>query len=312
MAVIFAVCLGAALLSTAAAPAALRAAPASPAVDAAPVLVSRTQVWMGHGFDTCEIPSFDALQEWIRHSPYGAVNLYIGGAGRFCSNQALNAAFLARLSEIGWKFIPTWVGPQAPCYINSGGRPKPLMDADPLLSYDQGVAEANAAIAVATELGLAETDGTGTIVYYDMEYYDAGNVTCNEAVRAFISGWTGELRHRGNLVGVYSTGAVLSGLATIDNVPDAVWPARWIYTVYTPAATVWDVPNLSNTLWVNHQRIRQYAGGHNETWGGVTLQIDCDVVDGIVASIPTPRPFRAYLPALIGAAASSNAAGHAP
>jgi hypothetical protein len=48
---------------------------------------------------------------------------------------------------------------------------------------------------------------------------------------------------------------------------------------------VWDVACLSNGLWVNHQRIRQYAGGHGETWGGVTLNIDCNVIDGIVASM---------------------------
>ena len=76
---------------------------------------SRTQVYIGQGFDTCEIPSFEALQEWITHSPYGAINLYIGGAGRYCDNKALNAELVACMAGIGWKFIPTWVGLQAPC-----------------------------------------------------------------------------------------------------------------------------------------------------------------------------------------------------
>ena len=290
-----------AVTTSAAAPRRLMAAPPSPAAGAAPVLGSRTQLWNGQGFDTCEIPSFDALKEWIAQSPYGAVNLYIGGSGRFCSNQALNAAFLTRLAGIGWKFIPTWVGPQAPCYTGN----KPRMSADPTISYAEGVVEADAAIAVATGLGLAEADGSGTIIYYDIEHYDTGNVACNEAVRSFISGWTGRLRSRGNLVGVYGNGAALSGFATIANVPDAVWPARWIYTYYNSGATVWDVPNLSNTLWVNHQRIRQYAGGHSETWGSVALNIDCNVIDGIVASIPPPElPFKAYLPVILNEIAS--------
>ena len=203
------------------------------------------------------------------------------------------------------------------------------MSPDPALSYDQGVAEADAAIGVAIGLGLAEANGSGTIVYYDMEHYDTGNAACNEAVRSFISGWTGRLRSRGNLAGVYGNASALNSFVTIPNVPDAAWPARWLHTAYTSTVTVWDIPNLSNTLWVNHQRIWQYAGGHNEawnligseswehtadqnadtshpeTWGSVTLNIDCDVIDGIVASIlPPDLPIKLYLPIILNGVAS--------
>jgi hypothetical protein len=318
-----------ALMTSAAAPLQLMAAPPSPAAGAAPMPASRTQIYIGQGFDTCEIPSFDALQEWITHSPYEAVNLYIGGVARACSNRALTAPFLTRLAGIGWKFIPTWVGPQAPCYNPNPPNNKPRMSPDPALSYDQGVAEADAAVGVATGLGLAEADGSGTIIYYDMEYYDTGKADCNAAVGSFISGWTARLRSRGNLAAVYGTVSALTSFANIGNVPDAAWPARWLHTAYTSTVTVWDIPNLSNTLWGNHQRIWQYAGGHNEawnligseswehtadqnsdtshpeTWGSVTLNIDCDVIDGIVASIPPPElPFKAYLPAILNGVAS--------
>ena len=297
-----------AVTTSAAAPLRLMAAPPSPATGTVSVLASRTQIYTGQGFDTCEIPSFEALQEWITRSPYGAVNLYIGGAGRYCDNKALNADLVARMAGIGWKFIPTWVGPQAPCFINSPGttKPKPLMSTDPALSYNQGVAEADAAIAVATGLGLAEADGSDTIIYYDMEYYNTGNTDCSAAVRSFISGWTERLRSRGNLVGVYGKGAALSGFVASDNVPDAVWAAEWILPFsYLPDITVWDIPNLSNTLWVNHQRMRQYAGGHDETWGSVTLNIDCDVIDGIVASILLPDlPIKLYLPIILNGVTS--------
>ena len=74
---------------------------------------------------------------------------------------------------------------------------------------------------------------------------------------------------------------------------------------------------------MNHQRIWQYAGGHKEawnligserwehtadqnadtshpeTWGSVTLNIDCDVIDGIVAVIPTELPIKLYLPIIL-------------
>jgi hypothetical protein len=38
-----------------------------------------------------------------------------------------------------------------------------------------------------------------------------------------------------------------------------------------------------DSVFVNHQRIRQYEGGHFENWGGVSLEIDCNVLDGVVA-----------------------------
>jgi hypothetical protein len=40
---------------------------------------------------------------------------------------------------------------------------------------------------------------------------------------------------------------------------------------------------LSNSFWVNHQRIHQYTGDHDETWGGITINIDDNVMDGILA-----------------------------
>lgn len=253
----------------------------------------RTARFIGQGFDTCEVPPLDALQVWITESPYRAVNLYIGGSGRACANAELTASLVARLAEIGWKFIPTWVGPQAPCYTG----PKPHMSPDPFQAYAEGVAEAVAAVARARELGLTAEDGTGSIIYYDVERYDIGNAECHQAVRAFVSGWTGRLRATGNLAGVYGNGPTLSGLADLALAPDAIWAARWIHDSYTPDATVWDVDGLPNDLWANHQRIRQYTGGHVETWGGVSLNMDCDVIDGIVASLTTSAGvFTLYLP----------------
>src|SRR5690606_25891329 len=54
--------------------------------------IQSVQIFAGHGFDTCEIPSLSNLQTWYNGSPYKAVNLYIGGVSRGCDNTALNAA----------------------------------------------------------------------------------------------------------------------------------------------------------------------------------------------------------------------------
>lgn len=290
-------------------------------------MAARTQVFIGQGFDTCEVPSVDALRIWFAQSPYRAVNLYIGGKGRACSNQALTADLVAELAQIGWQFIPTWVGPQAPCYNPTPPNNKPRMSADPTVAHAQGIAEAAAAVKTAVALGLALPDGAGTIVYYDMEAYASQDPACNAPVQAFIAGWVNELHASGSLAGVYGNAHALVSFAALADAPDAIWPARWLYKTYTPDVTVWDVPGLPAGLWANHQRIWQYAGGHtetwnaaaggpdgaagepheararhSETWGGVTLNIDCDVIDGIVAAISGPAPaLRLHLPLILGA-----------
>jgi photosystem II stability/assembly factor-like uncharacterized protein len=258
-----------------------------------PDIGGRTAAFAGQGFDKCEVASTAQLGKWITESPYRAVNLYIGGAARACSNAALSASLLSQLSELGWQFIPTWVGPQAPCVTSV----KLRMSPDPAVARAQGISEANAAADVAAGLGLARPDGSGSIVYYDMEYYDTSNAACHEAVRAFVTGWSEQIHARGGLAGVYATGAPLSTFTTLSDVPDAIWPANWVFSSYNPDATVWDVYRLSNDLWSDHQRMRQYTGGHVETWGSVSLNIDCDVIDGIVANIRLPEPtFAVYLP----------------
>ncbi|RCV63253.1 PKD repeat-containing protein [Methanophagales archaeon] len=247
-------------------------------------LNSQTEIFVGQGFDKCEIPTLSQMQNWITNSPYGAVNLYIGGSCRSCPNSALTASYVSQLSQQGWKFIPTWVGPQSACWGGSCGS----ISNDPATAYNQGISEANAAIGVAIDLGLALADGSGTIIYYDLEGYDTTNTACRNAAKSFISGWTAQLHARGSYAGVYGSAcsSAISDFATISNIPDAVWAAHWLTPYqYRPDATVWDVACLSNGLWVDHQRIRQYAGGHGETWGSVTLIIDCNVIDGIVASV---------------------------
>ena len=70
--------------------------------------------------------------------------------------------------------------------------------------------------------------------------------------------------------------------------PDDIWFAEWnnqqtASSAYVPAGD-----------WANNQRLHQYRGGHNETYGGVTINIDSDYVDGAVvggsAAVPPPPP----------------------
>lgn len=242
-----------------------------------------TQPYVGQGFDKCEVPSVTQMQKWWTSSPYNAVNLYIGGSARACANAALSDSFLAQLSAQGWRFIPTWVGPQANC---AGYASK--MSSDPEVAYNQGLLQANLASDIAGDLELAGANGSGTVIYYDLEAYNTSNITCRNAANAFISGWVAQMRERGNLGGVYgaSCSSAVSDWASIENVPDALWIANWYDSAgavsYRRNASVWGAACLSDSLWDDHQRIRQYAGGHDETWGGLTLNIDSNVIDGPV------------------------------
>ena len=247
---------------------------------------------IGQGFDRCEIPTLSQMQTWSVHSPYESVNLYIGGSNRACSNHALISSYLFQLYQQGWKFFPTWVGPQAPCtgYLSR-------MSSDVTTAFQQGVNEANLAVERLAQLGLTGPSKTGSVVYYDMENYGT-NAACRSAVNAFMNGWVSQIHTRGNLAGVYGSTLCNTGLSdflNITHVPDVIWPARWYHNLgegyYDPSASVWNLGScLPNTAWSNHQRIRQYEGDHDETWGNLTLDIDSNVLDGVVA-IPYDYPF---------------------
>ena len=244
-----------------------------------------TVTFIGQGFDKCEIPTLSQMQTWATNSPYKTVNLYIGGSSRACSNSALTPSYLFRLSQQGWKFIPTWVGPQAPCT----GYPS-RMSSDVNTAYSQGVSEADLAVERLFALGLTGAAKTGSVIYYDIEPYGTG-AACRAAVNSFMNGWVSQIQVRGSLAGVYGSTLCDTGLSdfrSITNVPDVIWPARWYHNMgagyYDPTADVWSLGScIPDSAWSNHQRIRQYEGDHTETWGGLTLGIDSDVLDGVVA-----------------------------
>ncbi|MEN6531831.1 MAG: DUF1906 domain-containing protein, partial [Anaerolineaceae bacterium] len=220
------------------------------------------------------------LQTWYNGSPYKAVNLYIGGVSRACDNTALNAGYVQQMFNQGWRFIPTWVGPQAPCtgYNNK-------FSIDPATAYAQGVDNANQAAAKLLELGLTNPDGTSSVVYYDLEFFYYSSA-CSAAARAFVQGWTNRLLEHGIYPGLYGTSRNLNDnqFYNLQPPPSVVWIAEWfIDPGFRPDVDVFDVDHLPDNYWSNHQRVYQYSGSHNETWAGVTINIDNNVLDGVVA-----------------------------
>jgi hypothetical protein len=172
----------------------------------------------------------------------------------------------------GWQLVPTYVGLQAPS--NSCG----CQGITPSQASTQGQAAAQDAVAQAQSLGLPP----GTPIYDDMEAYS--HTTSNTtAVLSFLSAWTTQLHAQGYVSGVYSsTGSGIADLVanygTGYTEPDDLWIADW-----NNQKTTSD-PAVPSPDWPNHQRIHQYSGAHDETYGGVTINIDGDYLDGATAA----------------------------
>jgi hypothetical protein len=230
----------------------------------------------GLGFDACAAPSRRAMSAW-GSSPYRAIGVYIGGLNRGCSQPNLTSTWVSEQVDRDWHLIPTYVGLQAPtsdcvscAKLNGAG------------ATSQGVAAANDAVADARAVGI----GPGSPIYFDMESYTR-TTSATSATMSFLAAWTTRLHALGYTSGVYSSSA--SGIADLGarwgtgyTLPDDLWIANW-----NGARNTAD-PYVPARAWSDHQRIHQYRGGHDETYGGVTINIDNDYVEGATVGEALP------------------------
>jgi hypothetical protein len=237
-----------------------------------------TGVYTGYGFDACSAPSTASLQAWSA-SPYRALGIYIGGANRGCSQPNLNASWIVSATGLGWNLLPLYVGLQAPCVGQSGLQ---KFSANVTTAASQGRAAADDAAAQSAALALP----SGSPVWFDLEGYTR-SASCTAAVQSFVAAWTTQLKSYGYLAGVYGSAAsTIRDVAAITTTrPDVVWIANW-----NGVESVFGDPYVSDALWPTHQRIHQYRGGHKETWGGVTINIDNNYVDSIAVTGTPPSP----------------------
>ena len=233
----------------------------------------------GYAFDACDAPTAATMRAWTA-SPFDGVGVYIGGANRTCRQANLTASWVTTVSVGGWKIIPIYMGRQAPCTT----RPNSVefTAAGAALA---GTEDAADAVAKAKALGMLP----GSAIYGDMEHYVATDTACRDAVLRYVSSWTKELHRQGYLAGVYA--GLTSGAKHLSDAygstsyarPDALWIARWDGNA---SLTGW--AGIPNDRWANMQRGKQYRGDHNETHGGVTINIDSDRFDAPVATVAHP------------------------
>jgi hypothetical protein len=231
----------------------------------------------GPGFDACSTPSQSTMSAWSS-SPYRALGIYIGGANSACAQPNLNTGWMQTEWAAGWHMVPIYVGRQAPA--NSCG----CAAITPSQASSQGTAAAQDAVAQAQAVGI----GAGNPIYNDMEGYSRTSSNTS-AVMNFLAAWTTQLHAEGYASGVYSSGG--SGVAdlaarygTTYTEPDDIWVADW-----NGSASTSD-PYLPASAWPSHQRLHQYRGAHNETYGGVRINIDSDYIDGATAYGGTVTP----------------------
>jgi glycoside hydrolase-like protein len=234
-------------------------APAAAVPVLSPELPSRIANFHGMGFDSCAAPSSAAMAAWKKHSPYGAVGIYVGGSDRACGQGNLTAAWVRREASAGWRFFPMYAGPQAAF----GELKAPAR---------QGTKAAADAVTQAQKLGF----GRRTPLYYDMESYPAK--TTGVALR-FLSAWTTALHRLGYRSGVYSSSS--SGVADLAQqyskkryvMPDTIFDALW-----NGSANVRDKVYKAKSWPLDH-RMHQYSGNDTQTFGGFKIDVDKDFLD---------------------------------
>ncbi|MCW2846112.1 MAG: Peptidoglycan-binding domain 1 protein [Marmoricola sp.] len=260
--------------------------------------------YRGLGFDQCEAPSQAAMSAWIKSSPFRAAGIYISGASRACQRQAnLNATWVHNQLAAGWHLMPITLGPQASCssrYPRYGKNIDPTINASTTNTYaaarTQGVMEARRAVTAARNLGIVP----GSTIFYDLEAFTSATTSaCTQSALRFISSWTTELHRYRYASGYYSSAA--SGIRMLDNarvtkgnpivMPDQIWIADWDKKANTTSTYV------RSDGWQPYRRAKQFQGGHNETWGGVRINIDRNYLDlrtpalpGVAAPAPAPAP----------------------
>lgn len=247
----------------------------------------------GYGFDQCVAPTQKAMDAWLKHSPFLAVGIYVSGDSRACRTQPnLSPAWVSTQLAKGWRLLPIALGPQASCQprfprYEDDFKISPKPDGGYAKAREQGAVEATRNATDAAAYGIAP----GSTLWYDLEGFDHTNTHCRESALAFVSAWTQRVREHGYVAGLYSSAS--SGIKMLDDarvlrpgqftLPDRIWIARWD-----------GVANTSTTYiredgWRPGGRMKQYQGGHNETWGGVTINIDRNYLDLGAGSVAPPE-----------------------
>lgn len=224
------------------------------------------------GLDSCQAPSHSQMAAFWSGSNWYWWGIYIGGSNMGCPNNNVSEAWIDQEINRGWRILPIWVGPQAPCTNYGDTFPTNISDA-----YDRGYNAASKAFSRAvTDLGMNLVD---LPIVYDLEAFDTSNTACLNAAKAFMRGWTTYL-HAGTAQksGLYGSvcGSGLDSFWPVTPNPDFVWAAY-----YNDNPDTGNLACVASSHWQN-VRHKQYTDNVNRTENGVTLLVDINCSRGPV------------------------------
>ena len=250
----------------------------------------------GYGFDQCLAPTQKAMNAWLKHSPFLSVGIYISGDSRACRSQPnLTRDWIGTQLRKGWRLLPITLGPQASCstrfprYGNDETiKPRPGTNGKYRPARRQGRAEAverrrsregaraSSRAARSGTTSRASTTPTGT----------AASPRCRSSApgpRGSTSSTTSPASTPASAPASRpSTTPAWSGPQAYV-MPDAIWLARWDGVANTSSSYI------REDGWRPGGRVKQYQGGHDETWGGVRINIDRNFLDLGKGSVAAPE-----------------------
>ena len=276
------------------------ALPSAPAYAANPVTPG---TFKGLGFDQCDAPSQAAMSAWIKSSPFRAAGIYISGNSRACRTQTnLTPTWVRNQLAAGWHLMPITLGPQASCstrYPRYGKNIDPTINPSSTNIYSaaraQGRAEAKKAVSTAKSprhRPRAARSSTTSRPSPPARAPRAPPRPSGSSPPGRPSCTPSATRPASTPAPPPASGCSTTRGSRANNPLHAARPDldRRLERQGQHAAP----PTSAATGGSPTRRAKQYRGGHNETWGGVTINIDRNYLNLRTPKIgggrPAPRP----------------------
>ena len=238
------------------------------------------------GFDQCATPSQAAMSTWLRSSPFRAAGIYISGNSRACRTQTnLTATWVA--NQLRSRVAPdadharaAGVVLHAVPPLRRHDRPDDQPEHDQHLRRGPQPGRPRGTARGDRRAGAGDRPGQHAVLRPRGVQHQA--LDRLHLLGPVVPGQLDPALHRYHYAsGVYSSAA--SGIRILDDarvrpgnpiaLPDQIWVADWNKQANTASTYI------RSDGWLPYRRAHQYQGGHNETWGGVRINIDRSYLD---------------------------------
>lgn len=243
------------------------------------------------GFDTSIYPGDPAMTAWKLGSPYKWTGYYLAAP---CHKDATWSGKRPFLSAMGWGIAVIFVGQQTFDKVTAiladrlGAVDAPdairpvtasATCSRTLLSHDQGIADADDAIAKTSAEGFP----SGTVIFLDLEHMDVVTADMESYYRAWAAHVLADGKYRpGVYVHKFNAPTVYAGYTAVYQAAGVtVSPRFWLTT-----AAGFSVDKKPSDIGYAFANMWQGILDTDETWNGFSLHIDVDISDRLSPSAP--------------------------